>query len=155
MSYTGDVSPGGPSDTRELDGLTIRKASVGTMDNNAYLLTSSATGDQILIDAADDPPRLQALVDEGTGELGAVVTTHQHWDHHRALPQVVEATSAATYAGAPDADALPVATEQVITEVPLEPEGDVHYPAYDPSEWVETSREAGEGYERVHLRRRG
>lgn len=53
------------------------------------------------------------------------------------------------------ADALPVATEQVITEVPLEPEGDVHYPAYDPAEWVETSREAGEGYERVHLRRRG
>ena len=34
MSYTGDVSPGGSSDTRELDGLTIRKCSVGTMDNN-------------------------------------------------------------------------------------------------------------------------
>ena len=51
------------------------------------------------------------------------------------------------------ADALPVATEQVITEVPLEPEGDVHYPAYDASQWVETSRERGEGYERVFLRR--
>lgn len=111
MSYTGDVSPGGPSDTRDLPGLTIRKCSVGTMDNNAYLLTSSATGDQILIDAADDAPRLQALLDEGTGRLGAVVTTHQHWDHHRALPQVVEATSAPTYAGAPDADALPVGTD--------------------------------------------
>ena len=49
------------------------------------------------------------------------------------------------------ADALPVATEQVITEVPLEPEGDVLYPAFDAADWVESSREVGEGYERVFL----
>lgn len=114
MSYTGTVSPGGPSDTRELDGLTIRKCSVGTMDNNAYLLTSTATGEQILIDAADDAPRLQALVAEGTGDLRAIVTTHQHWDHHRALPDLVEATNAVTYAGAPDADALPVPVDTAL-----------------------------------------
>ena len=53
------------------------------------------------------------------------------------------------------ADALPVATEQVLTEVPLEPEGDVHYPEYDADDWVETARDAGEGYERVFLTRRG
>ena len=51
------------------------------------------------------------------------------------------------------AEALPVATEQVITEVPLEPEGDVRYPAYDADEWVESAREPGDGYERVFLRR--
>ena len=115
MSYTGDVSPGGPSDTRELDGLTIRKCSVGTMDNNAYLLTSTATGDQILIDAADDAPRLQTLLGEGTGQVGAIVTTHQHWDHHRALSELVEATGAPTYAGTPDADALPVTVDHRLT----------------------------------------
>ncbi|GAA4714871.1 dihydrofolate reductase [Nocardioides conyzicola] len=49
------------------------------------------------------------------------------------------------------AAALPVATDQVISEVPLEPEGDVRYPAYDPAAWLETSREVFEGYERVHL----
>jgi len=49
------------------------------------------------------------------------------------------------------AAALPVATEQVISEVPLEPEGDVLYPAYDPAAWLETSREVFEGYERVRL----
>ncbi|GAB6986659.1 dihydrofolate reductase [Nocardioides pyridinolyticus] len=53
------------------------------------------------------------------------------------------------------ADALPVATEQVITDVPLEPDGDVLYPAYDADDWVESAREAGDGYERVFLRRRG
>ena len=47
-------------------------------------------------------------MNEGTGWLDAVVTTHQHWDHHRALPAVVEHTGARVAAGAEDADALPV-----------------------------------------------
>ena len=57
-TYTGEVSPGGPADVRELPRLTIRKASVSAMDNNAYLLTCRATGAQLLVDAAADagPP---------------------------------------------------------------------------------------------------
>ncbi len=51
------------------------------------------------------------------------------------------------------AAALPVATEQVISEVPLSPEGDVRYPAYDASDWLEASREVFAGYERVRLLR--
>ena len=49
------------------------------------------------------------------------------------------------------AAALPLATEQVISEVPLSPEGDVLYPPYDASDWLEASREVFEGYERVRL----
>jgi dihydrofolate reductase len=49
------------------------------------------------------------------------------------------------------AAALPVATEQVISEVPLSPEGDVLYPAYDRDAWLEASREVFDGYERVRL----
>src|SRR5438270_6609945 len=91
-SYTGDVTPGGPSDVRRLPDVQIRKASVSAMDNNAYLVTDGATGTQLLVDAADDAPRLLALVaegmpDGGTG-LATVVTTHRHWDHHRALADV-------------------------------------------------------------------
>ena len=51
------------------------------------------------------------------------------------------------------AAALAVADEQVVSEVDLEPEGDAFYPAYDAGEWVEASREAFEGYERVVLTR--
>src|SRR6476659_8803131 len=108
MAYTGDVTPGGPSQTRELPALTIRKASVSAMDNNVYLLTCRATGAQLLVDAADDAPRILALLREGTGGLDLLVTTHQHWDHHRALAEVLAATSATSAAGAADADALPV-----------------------------------------------
>ena len=112
MTYTGDVSPGGPTDVRELPDATIRKASVSPQDNNSYLVTCRQTGQQLLIDAADSAARLIALLDEsgddGTARLVTVVTTHQHWDHHRALPDVVEATGATTAAGREDAAALPV-----------------------------------------------
>jgi dihydrofolate reductase len=48
---------------------------------------------------------------------------------------------------------LPYATHQVLTEVDLEPDGDVHYPQFPAEEWVETDRETFEGYERVWLER--
>lgn len=106
--YTGEVSPGGPTDVRELQHLVIRKIAVSEMSNNAYLLTCRATGEQLLIDAADDAARLGTLIREGTGSLDHLVTTHQHWDHVRALPDLVDAFHPRTYAGHDDADSLPV-----------------------------------------------
>ena len=107
--YAGHVTSGGASAVRELDTLTIRKCSVGALDNNAYLLTCRSTGAQLLIDAADDLPRLQALVGEGGERLDTILTTHQHWDHVRALRGLAEWSGAATAAGADDSDALPLA----------------------------------------------
>ena len=66
--YTGEVSPGGPVHRRELPALTIRKMSVSEMHNNVYLLTCRATGEQLLVDAADDAPRCLALVALGGDE---------------------------------------------------------------------------------------
>jgi glyoxylase-like metal-dependent hydrolase (beta-lactamase superfamily II) len=109
MNYDGNVTPGGASDQLDLPLLTIRKASVGAMANNIYLLTCRRTGAQLLIDAADDAERISLLIDEGSGRLDVIVTTHNHWDHHRALRQVAASTYAMTAAGAADATALPVA----------------------------------------------
>lgn len=110
MTYMGKVQTGGPSDVRELDELTIRKASVGRMDNNAYLLTCRQSGDQVLVDAAADPERILALVKEGSGtaHLDLVVTTHRHADHHGALESIVTVTGATVAAGVHDAESLPV-----------------------------------------------
>jgi glyoxylase-like metal-dependent hydrolase (beta-lactamase superfamily II) len=106
--YTGEVSPGGDTQRRTAGSLEITKVAVDPqMSNNCYLLRCSETGDQVLIDAADEAPRLLELI--GDGGLTAVVTTHQHWDHHRALAEVVQATGATVIAGEPDADAI---TEQ-------------------------------------------
>lgn len=114
MSYTGKVQPGGRPDVRELAGLIITKLSVSEMDNNVYLLRSRQTGEQLLIDAADDAPTLLQVV--GDTGLRTVVTTHQHWDHHRALAEVVEATGAETMAGTEDADQLPVPVGRRVTD---------------------------------------
>lgn len=107
MTYTGEVRPGGPADVRELPDLTIRKLCVSAMHNNVYLLTCRVSGEQLLVDAADEPARVLELVRAGGPSLGWVATTHQHWDHVRALAEVVAATSARTVAGADDADVLP------------------------------------------------
>jgi glyoxylase-like metal-dependent hydrolase (beta-lactamase superfamily II) len=119
MTYTGDVKPGGDAQVRELGNLTITKVAVDeAMSNNCYLLRCGATGEQVLVDAAAEPETLLPLI--GDAGLTTVVTTHQHWDHHRALAEVVSATGAEVVAGQPDAAAI---TEQ--TGVPVtRPVGD-------------------------------
>ncbi|MBZ5736224.1 MBL fold metallo-hydrolase [Nocardioides sp. TRM66260-LWL] len=112
-AYTGDVAVGGAPAVRTLEHLTITKVAVDEkMANNCYLLRCAATGEQLLVDAADASATLLPLI--GDAGLTAVVTTHQHWDHHRALADVVAATGAAVISGEPDAAAI---TEQ--TGVPV------------------------------------
>ncbi len=113
MSYHGRVRPGSPA-VRELTGLRITKASVGPMDNNAYLLQCLTTDELLLIDAASEPDVLLGLV--GGQELATIVTTHQHRDHWDALEAVVAATRATTVAGADDVSGIPVATDRPVSD---------------------------------------
>lgn len=110
--YTGEVFPGGPPDVRDLGSLRITKVSVGPMDNNAYLLRCAATGEQVLIDAANEAPRLVELI--GDAGLAAVVTTHQHMDHWVALEEVVARTGARSLVHADDAAGLPIPSESLV-----------------------------------------
>src|SRR5215469_15735589 len=91
VAYTGDVTVGGAPDTRDLPGLTVTKLAVGPMDNDAYLLRCTQTGTAVLIDAANEADRLLELI--GDTPLSSIVTTHRHWDHWQALPEVAPATS--------------------------------------------------------------
>src|SRR3954469_15077674 len=111
-AYTGEVTVGGPVDTRELDGLTIAKLAVGPMSNNAYLLRCQASGQALLIDAADEPDRLLELARLGGETAATVLTTHLHPDHWQGLAAVVAQTGARTLAGADDAAGIPVPTER-------------------------------------------
>ncbi len=113
MTYHGRVTPGSP-DVRELAELRITKASVGPMDNNAYLLQCLTTDELLLIDAASEPEVLLKLI--GGQELSTIVTTHQHRDHWDALAAVVAATRATTVAGAEDVSGIPVATDRPVTD---------------------------------------
>lgn len=83
----------------------LEHISVSTMDNNCYLLCAGSSG--LLIDAADDAPAILSLAESAGVEIVAVLTTHRHADHARALRQVLEATGATHYASFLDSPALP------------------------------------------------
>lgn len=109
----------------DLAEVTIRSIPVSEMDNNVYLITAKATGAQVLIDAADDAAGILRLLADGAADarvpakLALIVTTHSHWDHVRALADIVRATGARTAAGREDIGDIPVPTD-----VPLS-DGDV------------------------------
>ncbi|MCX4822299.1 MBL fold metallo-hydrolase [Streptomyces sp. NBC_01142] len=109
MTYSGVVKVGGPADVHELTDLMISKVAVGPMNNNSYLLRCRATGEQLLIDAADEPETLLRMI--GDDSIASVVTTHRHGDHWQALAEVVRSTGARTYAGRYDAEGIPVPTD--------------------------------------------
>lgn len=114
MTYSGEVTVGGPADVHELKDLMITKIAVGPMNNNAYLLRCRATDEQLLIDAANDAEALLGMI--GDDGIASVVTTHQHGDHWQALAEVVAATGARTYAGRDDAEGIPVPTDVLVDD---------------------------------------
>lgn len=110
---TAHVEPHGHGIDVGDDAVAVIKVSVSAQDNNAYLVTDRATGAQLLVDAADSVDVLLDLVTQhGDGRVRAVVTTHRHWDHHRALAQIVRSTGAEVLAGAKDADELGVVVDR-------------------------------------------
>jgi glyoxylase-like metal-dependent hydrolase (beta-lactamase superfamily II) len=113
--YTGHVEPGAAA-RRTLPGASIVKASVGPMNNNAYLITCSQTGETLLLDAANDATVLLELVERYAPTLSLIVTSHQHPDHWQALAEVAKATGAPTAAHRLDADPLPVTPDRILAD---------------------------------------
>lgn len=124
-TYTGHVEVGGPADVRRLPGLTIAKLAVGAMNNNAYLLRCTQTDEGLLIDAANEADRLRELVEFEGPAVSAILTTHRHQDHWEALAETAEFAGAAVFAGADDADELPVAVDERLSHGDTLTVGDV------------------------------
>jgi len=70
-------------------GVEVHRAVVGPVDNNVFIVRCRATGDAVLIDAANEHERLLELCTA----LGVrrVLETHGHWDHIQAVPAMREA----------------------------------------------------------------
>ena len=69
--------------------ILTRAALVGEYANNAFVVACARTGRGVIIDAAAEPDRILELAD-GV-EVEALLTTHGHYDHLRAVAPVVEA----------------------------------------------------------------
>ncbi len=67
----------------------IHKVVVGPVDNNVFVLRCKATGDAVLLDAANEHDRLLELC--RTLGVRKVLETHGHWDHIQAVPAVRDA----------------------------------------------------------------
>ena len=67
----------------------ITKVSVGPMDNNVYVARCRATGEGVMIDAANEHERLLELC--RTLDVRKVLETHGHWDHIQGVPAVRDA----------------------------------------------------------------
>lgn len=114
QTYDGNVEVGGPFQTRSLGPATIRKRAVSATNNNVYTVTCTATGAQVLIDAAAEWPLIADMIGAQPGPCTHIVTTHCHRDHVRALPEAVAALKAPTYAGHRDAPLIPTPTDHLL-----------------------------------------
>ncbi|WP_164719773.1 MBL fold metallo-hydrolase [Flaviflexus ciconiae] len=85
MSMTYHTGAGLPPVTIDLDDTRIVKMSVGSMDNNVYLIENNL-GDAVIVDAAAEPERVAELAAGKT--VHAIITTHEHHDHIGALETV-------------------------------------------------------------------
>lgn len=97
--------------TYDFAGFTIRTTAVSEMANNVCLITPATAGggaaQHILVDAADDFPAIRELIaSAGGGETVAILTTHRHWDHVRALAEAQRELTEHTIAGVDDAEAI-------------------------------------------------
>ena len=70
-------------------GVDVHKVVVGPVDNNVFVIRCTATGEAVLIDAANEHERLLDLC-RGLG-VRTVLETHGHWDHIQAIPAVRDA----------------------------------------------------------------
>ena len=132
MTYTSDVQPGQPASMWALSGMTLWKLSVSEMHNNVYLLRCNSTGKALLIDAAADPTAITQMLETagvGADDLVAIVTTHKHWDHHRALPQIAKRAQS-TMSGEKDAPELPVSPTRILHDEDVIQVGELRFTAH-------------------------
>ncbi len=82
----------------------IHRLVVGPVDNNVYVLRCKATGEAVLLDAANEHEKLLELCQRLN--VRQVLETHGHWDHIQAVPAVRDAGYNVGVTAA-DADMLP------------------------------------------------
>ncbi|UVE95138.1 MBL fold metallo-hydrolase [Dietzia sp. B32] len=93
----------------------LSKISVGEMDNNVYVIESTATGEVLLVDAADDAPHLVAHLRDRAPGVREVLTTHLHADHWIGLAETVDALGLTTIASPGDAGGIDVPTDRHVS----------------------------------------
>lgn len=129
-----DLQPFEPRRDR-FGGVELWRASVSAMDNIAYLLVDRASGEALLVDAADEPMRLAELIAQADDAAEAenealdlaarerpairptgIVTTHRHPDHWQALATMRRRLGVPSYAGELDAEGIAAPIDRALPD---------------------------------------
>ncbi len=81
-------------------------------DNYTYLAICDETREAAIIDAPEEDP-VVARVDATSAQVKLILSTHHHFDHSMANPQLAERYGVPVYGHATDADRLPGMTRGV------------------------------------------
>ncbi len=108
---------------------------VGPYDNNVYVLSDPRTKEALLIDAANEAPRILAEL-EGL-RVSHILTTHGHQDHVQAVRAVRDRTQARFACHDADAAMMPMSPDHRIADGEIFRFGDyalraVHTPGHTP-----------------------
>lgn len=97
-----------------MSAVELRSATLGSLDNNVYVLVDTQSKDSILVDAPTDPDRIEALT-EGT-RVKYILLTHGDGDHVQALAEIKHRLGAPVAIHVADAEGLPVLPDRFIAD---------------------------------------
>jgi glyoxylase-like metal-dependent hydrolase (beta-lactamase superfamily II) len=110
----------------------VKMLTLGLVQTNCFIIGDEASKTAVLVDAPDNAPLiLEALAQDGW-QLSAILLTHAHWDHVRAVRGVKEATNAPIYLHADDLPLLAQMPEQIRLWT-----GETELPAPSPDQLVQ------------------
>ena len=122
----------------ENDDLRIRKAEVGTFENNAYVVACKQTGAAVIVDAASDAAAVIELA-AGTYPF-AILTTHGHADHVGAAREVATRLAIPIRLHTADWEICPIEVDEALEPGELKigeaVVGLVHTPGHTPGSTV-------------------
>lgn len=72
--------------------LDVKYAVFGSLENNCYLLTDTASGKSALVDCTEDSDKMRDFI--GGSQLEYILLTHGHFDHTAGVKGVKELTGA-------------------------------------------------------------
>lgn len=84
--------------------LEVKYDVFGSLENNCYLITDTATGKSALVDCTDDSKRMKDFI--GDAKLEYILLTHGHFDHIAGVKGIQELTGAKVVISSEDSPML-------------------------------------------------
>lgn len=86
--------------------MKISSINVGSVQTNVYLVGDEKTKEAALIDPADSPEEIMAMISKSGFTVKKILLTHGHFDHIGALNEIVQKTGAEIYISNEDVELL-------------------------------------------------